>query len=146
MGYAVLRIEKIKTSTSFINRYNHDFRINDVKNADASKSVENKILIENPYGTYDNAYKEIVASSPIYQVAGPPRKDAVKGIDITLTYSHESIGLIDMAEWEKESVKWLQKTFGKDNVDTLTDEDLQFAYEIKNIGDLKLSKSLKKIY
>ena len=116
MGFAVLRIEKIKTNTSLINRYDHDFRLKEVANADSSRYKDDKVLVTNPYGTYLDAYNGIVDSSPIYKYAGPPRKDAVKAIDIVLTYSHESVGKIDMETWEKESVNWLQKTFGKECV------------------------------
>ncbi len=115
MGFAILDIEKIKTNTSFVNRHNHDFRLVEVANADKNKIADNKVLVECDYGTYLDAYKSMVDASPIYQVQ-KVRKNAVRGIDVVLTYSHESVGQVNMEEWERISVEWLQKTFGKENV------------------------------
>lgn len=116
MAYAVLRIQKMTTTTALINRYNHDFRESQVWNADENKKSENKILVKNQYGTYEDAFKAKVAASKIYSVAGPPRKDAVKAIDVMMTFSKEALNGLNLEQWEKESIKWLENTFGKDNV------------------------------
>lgn len=115
MGYSVLKIKKLKTSTALINRQSHDYRTKEVLNADKDKSPENKVIIENQYGTYEDAYNAKINESPAYKYY-KPRCDAVKALDVMLTFSHESIGKIDMEQWEELSVKWLKDTFGADNV------------------------------
>ena len=112
-----MRFEKLKTEAGLNNAYAHNYRQYKVKNADPSKSDYNEELIELPKGeTYLSMYKNKIAESPAY--AGiRPRKDAVKGIEVMLTYNAKTVDTsFSEKEWKKENVQWLQDKFGKENV------------------------------
>ena len=117
MSYCFMRIEKIKTETSFKNKYNHNFRQDDVPNADPTKAHLNETLIEMQEGKdYYKVYQGKVKNASGY-AESRPRKDAVKGIEVMLTYNAREVDeSFDESAWKKENVKWLQDTFGKDNV------------------------------
>lgn len=117
MSYCFMRVEKIKTETSFANKYAHNFREANVPNADPNKSNLNEELIAmNKDKDYYSAFQRRVKESPEY--AGKRlRKDAVKGIEVMLTYNSRTVGPeFDERKWKEENAKWLQDTFGKENV------------------------------
>jgi hypothetical protein len=53
--------------------------------------------------------------------------------------------LQDMGILQDEKYQQLIDTFGKDNVETLTDDDLQYAYKIENIGELTFEEFVEEI-
>ena len=112
-----MRTQKLKSDDSLRTAYAHNFRQYNVPNADPSKRDDNEELISLTKGTdYVSAYKQKIKEAPGY--AGcRPRSDAVKAIEVMLTYNARTVGKdFDEEAWKKENVKWLQDTFGKDNV------------------------------
>lgn len=109
--YAIMHIAKMKSPGAMVARYNHDYRIADVSNADKSKENQNEILIGTPNGkNYYEETKERIENLDYYQ-NHKVRKNAVLAYDIVLSYSNASG--IDVDEWKKDSVEWLEKTFNK---------------------------------
>lgn len=112
-----MRTEKIKTESKLESCYAHNFRNYNVPNADPEKAKLNEELIALPKDeTYVSSYKQKIKEASGY-ACSRPRKDAVKAIEVMLTYNARNIGKdFNEEAWKKENVKWLQDTFGKDNV------------------------------
>lgn len=109
--YAIMHIEKIKSAGALVARYNHDYRIADVKNADKQKEDQNEVLVAMQNGAnYYEAQKARVNDNDYYKTHNV-RKNAVLAYDVLLSYSNNSN--VDVDEWKKASVKWLEDTFNK---------------------------------
>ncbi len=112
-----MRMEKIKSKEVLMRSYAHNYRTYNVPNADPEKRNENEELIKMSQDKdYWSAYCRKVREAPGYATRSP-RSDAVMGIEVMLTYNARTVGKdFDEEAWKKENVKWLQDTFGKDNV------------------------------
>ena len=117
MSYCFMRTQKIKSDGSMKTAYAHNFRQYDVPNADPDKRDENEELISLPEGMdYSDVYKQKIKEAPGY-AGRSPRADAVRGIEVMLTYNARNLSKdFDEEAWKRENVRWLQDTFGKDNV------------------------------
>ena len=116
MGYCILVIDKVKTAGALAAKYRHNFRIEEVPNADSAKRGRNKELVVMSESDYVTAVNKRIASSPKY-VNHKPRRDAVIALEVMLTYSSSvKEGSIDHEAWERKNVEWLNKEFGRDNV------------------------------
>lgn len=116
--YSFVSTEKIKSMGTFAKKMNHNFRLqNNVPNADPMRTYLNEELIPLEQGSdYIKEYNKKILNSTYYQ-DHKVRKDAVKGIEVMMTYSAKEIpGDFDIEKWKKENVKWLQNYFGKENV------------------------------
>lgn len=124
MGYATFRIEKIKTSHEMTSRYKHNYREYDVSNADGSKSNLNREVIGMNGLTYEQVSDREVKNMIINGYCGRAvRKDAVRGLEVLLSYSQEDKDTVPVDKWIEKSVKWLDKTFNpKDHQIVITDE------------------------
>lgn len=116
MGYCFLSTGKIKTKEQFEQSMAHNYRRDEVLNADPSKKELNKELIALESENYLDAYYQIVNKSPIY-MHEKVRHDAVKAIEVMLTYT----GKIDSDKfsqeaWEQKNVEWLREKFGSEYV------------------------------
>ena len=104
-----MRFEKMKTAHQLNQAYKHNYRINPVKNANSE--IQNDNLVGGT-GTFNSIFKERTKGMRY-------RKDAIKALELVLTYSPDAT--VDIHEWEKANVKWLKDTFniagdGKDNL------------------------------
>lgn len=116
--YSFISTEKIKDMGSFTRKLEHNFRIGGrVPNADPMKSRFNEQLIEmEPGSDYIKEYNKRILDSEYYQTH-KVRKDAVRGIEVMMTFSSKDIPEdFDFEKWKKENVEWLQSYFGKENV------------------------------
>ena len=116
--YSFVSTEKIKDLGAFSRKLEHNFRIGGrVPNADPMKSYLNEELIKlEPGSDYIKEYNKRVLDSVYYQTH-KIRKDAVRGIEVMMTFSSKDIPKdFDFEQWKKENVEWLQSYFGKDNV------------------------------
>lgn len=116
--YSFVSTEKIKDLGAFSRKLEHNFRIGGrVPNADPMKSYLNEELIKlEPGSDYIKEYNKRVLDSAYYQTH-KIRKDAVRGIEVMMTFSSKDIPKdFDFEQWKKENVEWLQSYFGKDNV------------------------------
>lgn len=117
MGYAVLHFSK--TAGSDTGTSGHIERKVQPENADASRTHLNRELVQFPEGVHDRTH----AIQYRLKNAGIKRKIAknqVTVIRVTLSGSNEDMKRIGkegkLDDWADDSLKWLQDTFGKDNI------------------------------
>lgn len=117
MGYAVLQFSKSKAATFQLTQ--HIERIIIPKNADPSRTHLNHELITFPEGV--NNRDEAIAHR--INNAGIKRKiseNQVRAICIILSGSHDDMKRIETEErmdnWCNDTLRWLDETFGKDNI------------------------------
>ena len=113
MGYAICRIEKVKSSKELSDRYNHNMRIFDVHNADPLLSSQNVELVDQLHGrSYEDIYTDTIRHLQMTgAITKEVRKDAVKGFEVLLCFSHEDAAGINLNEWANRSVEWLREQF-----------------------------------
>lgn len=118
MPKCYMRIDKFKTYAALNAAMNHNFRLETVDNADPNRQHLNEELVKMPAGeTYNDAYRRMIESSPVYQNNVRPRRDAVKAVEVLTSYTSCSPSEApDIDAWKRENVAWLQETFGKENV------------------------------
>lgn len=117
MGFAVLHIQKPKGNDARTSA--HIERTVNPANADQNRTPLNENLIEYPDGIENRTQ----AIQHRIETAGIKRKvgnNQVRALQVMLSGTHEdmeriqTIGKLD--EWSKDNIKWLQDTFGKENV------------------------------
>lgn len=120
MGYSFMTIEKIKTTAQMRGKYKHNFRVIDVPNADATRSHLNEELVHTDGETYEEKYESRMkkfgyglkeADFKEQPELKKVRSNAVLGFELVLTFSREDRDRIDVEQWKKDNVKWLEKTF-----------------------------------
>lgn len=109
MNYSIFRLIKLKTTKDICSVANHNNRSNEYypSNADKKRANDNKLLKGN--GKSLDSFLSLTEGQKI-------RANAVLGYDIVLTCSNAFDSKIKQSKWEDSSIKWLEKTFGKDNV------------------------------
>lgn len=118
MGYFSLDIKKAKGSSDTVQSDHIERRIIP-KNADPTRTHLNKVLIEYPDGVHGR--DEAIAHR--LNTAGIKRKithDQVRVVRVVLSGTHEDMMAIQdegrLDDWCRDSIQWLQATYGKDNV------------------------------
>lgn len=115
MGYAFMSIDKVKTIAHLEGKMNHNFRLINVPNANPADKACNEEIIKMNERNYVEAYRNRIAASEYYRNRAV-RKDAVKAIEVMMTYSRDDIDKVDIRAWKKANREWLIKTFGKEDV------------------------------
>ena len=116
MGYCFMDVGKLKTQQAMIASTNHNFRRENVLNADPEKMHLNKVLIEMESDTYWDELQKKIAESPVYKKE-KVRSNAVLGLEALLTYTGSvDKNLFTQEAWEKKNIEWLKEEFGADNV------------------------------
>lgn len=111
-NYAIFRMGKLKTSKDLDDAFKHNERFYHVENADPSKMQDNIELIDTFGLTYEDLFNSQMTELKTMGVpARTIRKDAVKGLEVILTYSKEMTDKLDVEEWANESMKWVDKQF-----------------------------------
>lgn len=114
MGYAILRTVKMKSSKDIVQRYLHDYRIYHVENADPMLRSENQYdALDRLHGrSYLDICEETIRELRMEgAITKTIRHDAVKGIDIFLSFSREDQERIDLDTWVQANIAWLRKEF-----------------------------------
>lgn len=111
-NYCIFRFEKQKSKGGITALLKHSFRENETKNENSE--ISNEILkgassSQDVMKDYNVRLKEILGDKK-------PRKNAVLGIVTLQTFSPEMSKNIDIDQWKKDNLKFLEDTFGKDNV------------------------------
>lgn len=106
----VLGIKKLKTPQRLEKAFRHNYRKVEVPNADPEKKHLNEELVALAAKSYYAAYLDIIKG-----FERQPRKDAVKAIDVLLTYGKGDV-TFDEDSWKRENIRWLWDTFGFENV------------------------------
>ena len=115
MAYAILMMKKIKTKAQLQQAYEHHYREEQPINADPELKDQNDIVIPVAEGNYVKAFNKRKSELEYYD-DHTFRKDGVKAIDIVFEYSAEASQWLDTEKWKEDNVKWLEDTFGKENV------------------------------
>jgi hypothetical protein len=109
--YQVIDIKKLKTKTDIINISNHNLRATSSNNVDKHRTHLNTYYAGSPTMDLAGEMESKLATVPKY------RKDAVKLVNLVLSASPEFFQDRERSrEWEKTSQKWIEDTFGKENV------------------------------
>ncbi len=102
---------KIKSVQELGMAYNHNYRKGDIPaNAENERSYLNEELIQLEHKDFNAALNAIKKEHNIV-----PRKDAVLALEVIMEPQHVD-GSFDLEAWKKQSAKWVQDYFGKDNV------------------------------
>ncbi len=133
--YAIMRIKKLKSEKTLGDAYYHNFRIYNVTNADAARRDEN---IE--YGSlngrsYLDTYNDTISHQRLQGAISDRkiRKDAVKGFEVVLRYSHEANERIDLDAWIKANIEWLERTFNP--------KDGMYRWKDAQTGEMREAKA-----
>ena len=141
--YSILGIQSIKGNGNISanqmarSQIHHDFRIGDCDFADVSKIEENRVLLLNnglfslPGGEkyepfrfenkdktpdihFGDVFKKHIKEmcKPDYKV----RKNAIYAIELMLTASSKRPDDFDEVGWVRDSLKWVEDKFGKENI------------------------------
>ena len=113
MGYAIPRINKLKTEKDLSDAYKHNTRSFHVLNADPERSDNNVELVDQLVGkTYQDVFEETVRRLKVLGAQNRSiRKDAIRGFELLLTYSWEDVGRFDLDDWARANVEWIRETF-----------------------------------
>lgn len=118
MAKVILRCEKIKQKNMFTKMHKHNFRTDYCENIDKTNSYKNEELVVLPEeDTYKTAFEKRIRESEYYKTH-KIRSNAVLGIDVQIGFSREKLEDVtfDLDTWKKQAVKWVEDTFGKENV------------------------------
>lgn len=119
--FAVLHIKKAHSAVGGLGR--HIDRTNIPLNADKDKQHLNHILVNhNDQGNLSKAIQNRISEG--YMGKKAIRKDAVKGLNIVLSGSHERMKALEadgegLDDWVEANQKWLNSEFGDKNVVSL---------------------------
>lgn len=108
--YSFITIKKIQSMGALSAAYAHNYRTSYVPNADVDMRHRNEELVNKSPLDYNMRWERRLKEAG----AKVGRKDAVRAYEIVTTYSSNE--LVDIAEWKKDNVAWMQEYFGKENV------------------------------
>lgn len=109
MGYCFMTIEKIKDKGTLTRKYQHNYRIGNVPNADPSLAYKNEELVKLNGKTYVEKFDERLNS--LKEQNPKVRKNAVLALEIVTTFSREDAEHVDIEKWKTDQVKWLRENF-----------------------------------
>ena len=113
MGYAILRVQKLKDKGSIRRSLKHSFRAQDTPNADPERTPDNSHLFSHSVDhAMDNITKRLGTQKKI-------RKNAVLAVEYLVTGSPETINGKTRTEQDhyfQEAIQWLKEKHGADNV------------------------------
>lgn len=135
MGYCFVSVEKCKTKADLVRKYEHNYRTEPVPNADPELFHLNEELVSLNGKTYLDAFNEKLSQLDLYKDGRPPRKDAVLGLEVVMTFSREDREHVDLEEWKKDNVEWLRKTFNA-NSEKYGDNVISVMYHADENGNV----------
>jgi hypothetical protein len=110
LAYAILRFGKLKSIGEISSSGRHNDRSRETPNA--NKSISNDVLHGEPEKSYLESFQEMTKDIKI-------RKNAVLAIECFMSASPEASFLKNensLKEWAYESIAWLKKEFGENNI------------------------------
>lgn len=118
--YAIFKAQKLnrKHIQEIKKRCEHVKRIEYAANINKDLSINNKCVIGELAADWLQLYKERYDGLEYYRQPGVPklRKDAVIGIEVIVSLSHDFVSHVDIDLWVAANNTWMQKYFGKENV------------------------------
>lgn len=127
MSYAIMRIQKIKSSNALAEREKHNTREKEVLSSDGSRNIS----IEGRRGLVRHIEKleKDINSKSVKRT----RKDAIRAIEILFTSDKAFFKKVDANQYFTECKKWLQEEFGEENLLQFCihmDEETEHAHAI----------------
>lgn len=121
-NFAIMRFEKIKTQVSMTKSYNHNYRrftkenANNFSNVDLSKiHLDKELIPDYPGYDYSVAWQKRYDDMEFYK-NNTLRKDAVRALEFMMTFSADMTGKVDVDEWARINIIFIQEVFGRENV------------------------------
>ena len=113
MGFAIMRIEKIKSVVAGNARLRHNRR--ETKCVTSNPGRKNICLIFSDQMRKDRtrSFRQIFRDRTRGQ---KPRKNAVMALEVVLTFSPGAVPEEQLKDWAQDNATWLRKTFGNDNI------------------------------
>lgn len=113
MGYAILRVDKIKSAVAGNARLKHNRRQTDCITTNPGKKnmcvFFNEQMEKDRYKNFREIFHERVKDQKI-------RKNAVYAIEVVQTFTENSIPEEKLEAWIEANAKWLCETFGESNI------------------------------
>ena len=138
MGYSFMHFEKIKSLSAMDKKYNHNYRKEEVLNADVNLAHLNEELVSLNGKKYSQAFQDRIAA--LYN-CGPEeatkkiRSNAVMALEVVTTFSREDREHVDLNEWKRNNVEWLRQAFNA-NPDKYGDNVLSVMYHGDENGNV----------
>lgn len=131
--YAIVRKDKIKSEKELNDRYRHNIRSLNVLHADPQKASYNENIVPLRYYNYADAVNKTLSelSAKGVNVRKPrsgsnEKQNSVLGLEVLLTFSASAKERINIEDWKKTCVEWLDKTFNP--------TDRQITFKNKQTG------------
>jgi hypothetical protein len=121
-NYCVIDLKKIKTFDQMVAIESHNKRTRKTPNADKTRIWRNVDLLGPQPGTIKaRAMARIKKQGKRYRTTGDQesdyyRQNAVLGIGVVLSYSHEMDRKLSKNKWALESFNWACRRWGKENI------------------------------
>lgn len=113
MGYAILRVEKIKSVVAANGRLKHNRRQTECLTTNPGKKNVCVILNEQMRKDKHKSFREIFHE----RVKGQKiRKNAVIAVEVIITFTSGSVPDEKLRDWVNANAKWLKDTFGEKNI------------------------------
>lgn len=123
MGYLRFHIEKMKGSKEISHAHEHNMRLGNCDNADASKSHLNRDILVREEDYQEFIKRRINELNRYGRGKQALRKDAVKGVEICIGFSHkdmEANPFLDLDRFCELTKSWMIDRFGEENIAGIT--------------------------
>lgn len=113
MGYAILRVEKIKSVVAANGRLKHNRRQTECLTTNPGKKnvcvILNEQMRKDKHKSFQEIFHERVKEQKI-------RKNAVIAVEVVLAFSPGAVPDEKLRDWVYANAKWLKDTFGEKNI------------------------------
>ena len=113
MGFAIMRIEKIKSVVAGNARLKHNRRETRCVTSNPDRKNISLIFSDQMRKDRNRSFREIFYDRTQGQ---KPRKNAVMALEVVLTFSPGAVPENQLKSWAMDNAAWLKKTFGNDNI------------------------------
>ena len=113
MGFAIMRIEKIKSVVAGNARLKHNRRETRCVTSNPGRKNISLIFSEQMRKDRHRTFRQIFHDRTQGQ---KPRKNAVMALEVVLTFSLGAVPENQLKSWAQDNAAWLKKTFGNDNI------------------------------
>jgi len=119
MGFAIFRMQKLKSHVAMKGSLKHSFREQNTPNADASLTPQNEHIGAASSQEAIQKYNTLIEKSAAATKSGKIRKNAVVACEFLITASPEVMNQKEKKEQDayfQDALKWLEERHGKENI------------------------------
>jgi len=109
-GFAILRVEKIKSAGGVAVALGHNCRERETVNADSSKKDKNQVIGPDSVEKGMSHFRGLVSQDK------NPRKNAVLCLEYLITASNKSLSVKDRDAYLNDALKWIRERHGAKNL------------------------------